>query len=196
MHPRRSGKCRGAMGLGSMQDPRKGRGDQNLNRGGAGWERGKKGGNGARVRGAIRKWGGKRGRGGCTPVCLRLAWSPVQNGVNRNFQASPHPPLSKAGIRCSVINRGEFRTRPQTPRGLEISCLFPSPCQDGSGGWDGAGWGRLLGASMEFSLAELRVTLTGDLPRPEQQAASGGSEAGPGASGRLPGTPAPRPPPP
>ncbi|KAI5216111.1 Tripartite Motif-Containing Protein 54 [Manis pentadactyla] len=40
-----------------MQDPRKGRGDQNLNGGGAGWERGKKGGNGARVRGAIRKWG-------------------------------------------------------------------------------------------------------------------------------------------
>lgn len=38
------------------------------------------------------------------------------------------------------------------------------------------GWGpRLLGASMEFSLAELRVTLTGNRRRPEQQAASGGA---------------------
>lgn len=81
-----------------------------------------------------------------------------------------------------MINRGAFRTRPQTLCGLEISCLSQSPCQDGSGGQDVMGWGpRLLGASMEFSPAERGVTLTGNRPRPEQQAASGGSGTGRGA---------------
>lgn len=72
---------------------------------------------------------------------------------------------------------------------------FPGPLAKMRVGVGREGVGlRLQGASMEFSLAELRVTLTGNRPRPERQAASGGNGAGRGAPGGLPGAPAPRPP--
>ena len=55
---------------------------------------------------------------------------------------------------------------------------FPGPLAKMRVGVGREGVGpRLQGASMEFSLAELTVTLTGNRPWPERQAASGGNGA-------------------